>query len=304
MSAVLSIEAHPSWGLQQGTSRRGDGLAVPPLAGLVDLCRGRQLTARRSLATVKGKEGKSCMSSRRGGAILRLVANSEKPRAAKQKGAGKLGAPVAVPVPASARDEAEMAAEREQERRWCERAQAGDRQALAEILRKHGPLLYRTVLLPRLGSEAAAQDALADTYMRVLERFHQFEWRGCGVYPWLRVVAMRIALDALRSRKRETLFEPADLTRAVDAAERDLQKGLDVELCEKRDRAASRERLDRALAAINQRYAKAIRLRVLQEKSRDEAAAALGVTVPTFDVVLHRALSALRKAVHAEEVTA
>jgi RNA polymerase sigma-70 factor (ECF subfamily) len=156
------------------------------------------------------------------------------------------------------------------------------------------------VLLPRLGSEAAAQDALADTYMRVLERFHQFEWRGCGVYPWLRVIAMRIALDALRSRKRETLFEPADLTRAVDDAERDLHEGIDVQLCEKRDRKAAREKLDGALGAINQRYADAIRLRVLQEKSREEAAEALGVTVPTFDVVLHRAMTALKKAIDAQ----
>ncbi len=244
------------------------------------------------------------MSSRRGGAILRLVADSPKSRPGARKGAAKLNEPAKAPPRGSTRDEAQLAADREQERVWCEEAQGGDRQALSQILRKYGPLLFRTVLLPRLGSEAAAQDALADTYMRVLERFHQFEWRGCGVYPWLRVVAMRIALDALRSRKRETLFEPADLTRAVDAAERDLQDGIDVELCERRDRDAARGRLDRALGTINQRYAKAIRLRVLQEKSREQAAEALGVTVPTFDVVLHRALAALRKAVHAQEVTA
>jgi RNA polymerase sigma-70 factor (ECF subfamily) len=190
--------------------------------------------------------------------------------------------------------------EREQERALCQQAMDGDKRALAQLLRKHGPLLYRTVLLPRLGSEAAAQDALADTYVRVLERFHQFEWRGCGVYPWLRVIALRIALDALRSKKRETLFEPSDLSRAVDEAERDLDDGLDIRLCEKRDRDAARTRLEQALAAINTRYATAIRLRVLQEKSREQAAEALGVTVPTFDVVLHRALTALRKAVHAE----
>lgn len=193
--------------------------------------------------------------------------------------------------------------EREEERRLCEQARAGDRPALGALLRKHGPLLYRSVLLPRLGSEAAAQDALADTYARVLERFHQFEWRGCGVYPWLRVIAMRIALDALRARKRETLFEPADLSRAVDEAERDLHEGIDTELCDRRDRQAARDKLDSALAAINQRYATAIRLRVLEEKTREEAAEALGVTVPTFDVVLHRALTALKNAVHAQEAS-
>jgi len=191
----------------------------------------------------------------------------------------------------------ERAAEREQERALCVRAQAGDKRALSEILRKYGPILFRSVLLPRLGSEARAQDALSDTYMRVVERLHQFEWRGCGIYPWLRVIAMRIALDMLRARKRETLFDPADLSRAVDAAEHDLEQGIDEQLCEKRDREAARNKLSDALERINKRYATAIRLRVLEEKSREEAAEILGVTVPTFDVVLHRALASLKKTI-------
>ena len=104
------------------------------------------------------------------------------------------------------------------ERGLCDRAKGGDRAALGVILRTYGPLLYRTVLLPRLGSDAAAQDALAETYARVVERFDRFEWQDCGVYPWLRVVAMRIALDLLRGRKRESLFEPEDLEREIDRA--------------------------------------------------------------------------------------
>jgi RNA polymerase sigma-70 factor (ECF subfamily) len=191
--------------------------------------------------------------------------------------------------------------ERQEERRACERARAGDRGALASLLRKHGPTLYRSVLLPRLGSEAAAQDALADTYVRVLERFDQFEWRGCGVYPWLRVIALNIALDALRGRRRETLFGPSEVEAQLEAAERDAIEGADAELCERRDRAEARAKLERALGAINQRYARAIRLRVLEERTREQAAGELGVTVGTFDVVLHRALAALKKVLSVEE---
>jgi RNA polymerase sigma-70 factor (ECF subfamily) len=184
----------------------------------------------------------------------------------------------------------------EAERTLCERAHAGDRAALGDILRRYGPVLYRSVLLPRLGSEAAAQDALAETYARVVERFHQFAWQSLGVYPWLRVVALRIALDALRARRRETLYEPEDLEREIDASERDLGRTGDVELCEKRDLADARARVDAALGRLNPRYATAIRLRVLEERSREEVAGHLGVSVATFDVVLHRAMTSLRKA--------
>jgi RNA polymerase sigma factor (sigma-70 family) len=182
------------------------------------------------------------------------------------------------------------------ERALCDRAHAGDRAALGQVLRKYGPILYRAVLLPRLGSEAVAQDALAETYARVVERFHQFQWQPAGVYPWLRVVAMRIALDMLRSRKRESLYEPADLEREIDASERDPARSGEAELSEKRDLAEARGRVEAALSAINPRYALAIRLRVLEERPREEVAATLEVSVSTFDVVLHRALGALKKA--------
>ncbi|MEZ4293973.1 MAG: sigma-70 family RNA polymerase sigma factor [Polyangiaceae bacterium] len=186
----------------------------------------------------------------------------------------------------------------EAERLICERASAGDRAAMGELLRKYGPILYRSVLLPRLGSEASAQDALAETYARVVERFDRFTWQSCGFYPWLRVVGLRIALDALRRKRRELLFEPDDLQREIDASETDLTSRGEAELCEKRDMADARARVDEAMKTLNPRYALAIRLRVLEERSREEVAATLGVTVATFDVVLHRSLNALKKALN------
>lgn len=183
-----------------------------------------------------------------------------------------------------------------EERALCERARAGDRAALGALLRRHGPTLYRSVLLPKLGSEALAQDALGETYARVVERIQQFQWQNCGFYPWLRVVGMRIAIDTIRSRRRETLFDPDDLAREAEAAERALSQAAEPDVYERQDLAEARARVEGALARINPRYATAIRLRVLEERSREEVAATLGVTVPTFDVVLHRALGALKKA--------
>lgn len=245
------------------------------------------------------------------GTVAALIARRRMPRAGRPpvrmreaSRAGILRCVSAASSPADPIDavvDPERARALESERVLCEAARAGDRLALAQLLRTHGPALYRSVLLPRLGSEAAAQDALADTYVRVVERFGQFEWRGCGVYPWLRVIAMRIALDVLRARRRETLFDPDDLTRAVDRAERDLEEGVDARLCERRDAEAAKAKLESALTAINSRYALAIRLRVLEERSREEAASTLGVSVSTLDVVLHRALKALKKAMGTAE---
>jgi RNA polymerase sigma factor (sigma-70 family) len=187
--------------------------------------------------------------------------------------------------------------ELESERELCERARAGDRRALGDLLRQHGPRLFRSVLLPRLGSVALAEEALGMTYVKVVEHFGQFTWQSVGVYPWLRVVALRIALDQLRARRRETLFEPADLERELHSGE---QQDEEARMLEQQDLARARDRVERLLGRIHPRYAEAIRVRVLQERSREEAASAIGVSVATFDVVLHRAMAAVRKAMIAE----
>jgi RNA polymerase sigma factor (sigma-70 family) len=183
----------------------------------------------------------------------------------------------------------------ERERDLVARAQAGERAAVGELLHRYGPVLYRSVLLPRLGSEAAAKDALAETYARVVERIDRFTWAGVGFYPWLRTVALRIALDALRARKRMLLWHAEDVERELDAGA--TTTPLDQVLAERRDREAARKKVEEALARIHPRYARAVRLRILEELPREDVAKALDVTPATFDVLLHRAILALRKAV-------
>lgn len=190
-----------------------------------------------------------------------------------------------------------MSPELEAERELCERAKAGDRRALGALLETHGPRLFRSVLLPRLGSVSAAEEALGATYLRIVERFHQFAWQRVGVYPWFRVVALRVALDQLRARKREVLFDTAALEREIEHDEHDEH---DAAWLEERDLTLARERVENLLSRLHPRYATALRLRILLGRSRDAAASELGVSVATFDVVLHRAMTALKRLLDAE----
>ena len=181
----------------------------------------------------------------------------------------------------------------EAERLLVEKAQRGDRVAMGELLHKYGNVLYASVLLPRLGSEAAAKDALGETYAKVVERIDRFTWQNVGFYPWLRTVALRVALDHLRARKRLVVWEADDVAREIDASQ--TQTPIEQQVSDRRDRAAAREKVEGALEKIHPRYARAIRLRVLEERPREEVAQLLEVTPATFDVLLHRAIGALKK---------
>ncbi len=130
------------------------------------------------------------------------------------------------------------------------------------------------------------------TYLKVVERFNQFSWQAVGIYPWLRVVALRVALDQLRARKRETVFQPEDLEREIDQVEREARDAVSSEA---HDLAFARQRVVDLVGRLHPRYGRALTLRVLEERPREECAAALDVSTATFDVVLHRAVAALKK---------
>jgi RNA polymerase sigma factor (sigma-70 family) len=189
--------------------------------------------------------------------------------------------------------EADGSNDLEWERQAVVSAQRGDRGALGRLLVTYGPRLYRSVLLPRLGSEAAAKDALAETYAKVVERIDQFRWQGVGFYPWIRTIALRVALDVLRGRSRVVFWDTDDLARELDRESDDMPS--DQRLAALRDERTAREKVKAALDRIHPRYARAIQVRLLDEEPRDDAARILGVTPATFDVLLHRAIQALRK---------
>ena len=59
--------------------------------------------------------------------------------------------------------------------------------------------------------------------------------------------------------------------------------------------ADTRRQVQASLSKMNSRYADALRLRLIEDRSREECAETMGVTVGNFDVILHRAAKAFRK---------
>jgi RNA polymerase sigma factor (sigma-70 family) len=180
-----------------------------------------------------------------------------------------------------------------QEQRLVEEAQHGNLDAMRPILERYAAPLYGTVILPRLGDAVSAEEVLRDTLATAVEKIRRFTWQGKSIYPWLRQIAINKVYDVHRQSKRSRRL--ADAMVHEVAVESDPESHADAQLMADQERRAHRERIDRTLEQLQDRYRLAIELRLIQELSRDDCARRLGVTIGTFDVLLFRAVRAFRK---------
>jgi len=180
-----------------------------------------------------------------------------------------------------------------QERKLVSRAKRGDRDAFGALYRAFAGALYQRVLLPKLQNPAAAEDALAETFITAWQRLDGFEDRGVSLFSWLARIASNKAIDLHRGRGRADRAA-ANLERLVEPLLAPVP-GEDDDLVRQIDAPALRAKVAEVLDRIHPRYRRAIELRFLQGLSRDDCAARLEVKLGTFDVVLLRALRAFRK---------
>jgi RNA polymerase sigma-70 factor (ECF subfamily) len=180
-----------------------------------------------------------------------------------------------------------------EEQRLVEEAQAGHLDAMRPLLERYAQPLYGTVILPRLGDAASAEEVLRDTLATAVEKIGRFTWQGKTIYPWLRQIAINKVYDVHRQAKRSRRL--ADAMVHEVPVESDPETHADAQLIADQERKSHRERIDEAMGRISERYRVAIELRLVEELPREECAKRLGTTVGTFDVLLFRAVRAFRK---------
>ena len=131
---------------------------------------------------------------------------------------------------------------------------------------------------------------LVDTFRIVLERAETYNPHSDrSIYFWLRRIAINRAIDVHRAHHRARRLEDALEAEAdSDAAAAAPDRGVDAD--------DTRAHVEATLQSLNPRYAEALRLRLLDDLDREECAQRMGVTVGNFDVILHRASAAFKKA--------
>lgn len=199
------------------------------------------------------------------------------------------------PLPLLSRPGVTEAARSENERALVLAAQNGDHAALRALLEKFTTPLYSAVILPRVGARSEADEILAATLSKAALKIDDFRYTPeQGLWPWLRRIAMNAIIDRSRKNRAQAGGEERYGAEVLALAPR-VTPGAEAQLIEEEERRDRMARLSRALGELNERYRRAIELRIFEEKSREECAQILEVSVGTFDVLLHRAVGSLRK---------
>jgi RNA polymerase sigma-70 factor (ECF subfamily) len=172
----------------------------------------------------------------------------------------------------------------EVDRRLVEAAQAGDRDALAELIRVTHRGVY-TQALRLLGNPEDAADVTQDVYLRVVRKLGGFRHEA-SFTTWLSRVTTNVAMSTLSRRSRRLAVEggvtPEDLADpAADPADRSELIAL----------AAKLEGLVHALPAGQRQV---LVLRDVYGLSTEEVASTMGLTPGAVKVRLFRARERLK----------
>jgi len=170
-------------------------------------------------------------------------------------------------------------------------AQAGDRAALGQLLRRHHHGVYRYGLSVCRTSEDA-EDALQETLWTTTRAIRTFRGSAASVVSWMFTIIRRECLRLI-DRYRGVPLEPEQAESIPDETPDPIQT---------MDEARRAELLATALASLEPTQREVVLLRDIEELSAPEAAARLGISVDALKSRLHRARVNLREHVlaHAE----
>lgn len=172
--------------------------------------------------------------------------------------------------------------------RLVELVLAGESAAFEPLMRRHNQRLYR-IARAILRDDSEAEDVMQDAYVRAYQHLDQFAGRA-KFSTWLSRIAVHEAFARLRRRRRFEEFDAMDEKSNYQPVQPAYQSP---------ERAASNAELnlvlERAIAALPEKYRTVFVLREVEELSTEETAQCLELTPQNVKVRLHRAKSVLKR---------
>jgi RNA polymerase sigma factor (sigma-70 family) len=169
---------------------------------------------------------------------------------------------------------------------------AGDRDAYAELVRRHAPLAVRTASM--LGAGADAEDVVQESFVKAYSALNRFR-EGSSFRPWLLQIVANETRNLHRSAGRRSAREQSAWARTEPLlAANELDDPVFAALSHER-----RAQLVDGLARLSPAHRQVVTCRYLLDLDESETATVLSCSRGTVKSRLHRALRRL-----SEELTA
>lgn len=174
------------------------------------------------------------------------------------------------------------------ERELAIRCARGDNTARRELYETYGSRLL--ALCRRYARDAAeAEDLMQDAFVKIFRVIGRFRWTRPGsLYSWMARVALNLAFDSARKRRRlaRELVE-------VDALAGEIPEEPDYE----ETLSVPAEVLQQMIAALPEGYRTIFTLYCIEELSHQEIAALLGIKEKSSSASLARARASLARSI-------
>ncbi|WP_020525891.1 sigma-70 family RNA polymerase sigma factor [Catelliglobosispora koreensis] len=176
-----------------------------------------------------------------------------------------------------------------------ERAQNGDKAAIADLYGRYGDTILRYAY-SKTFNEALAEDLASEVWVNALRSLHSYKDQGRDIGAWLITIARNHITDYFKSHRTRKELLAADIReaagdRADDYHGRQPESAL--------DRLAHAE-LHEAIRSLNPRQREVIVLRFLCQRSIAETAALMGDKPDSIKALQFRATTALAERLGAD----
>ena len=166
-----------------------------------------------------------------------------------------------------------------------------DPEVLDQLIERYQQRLYRYLLF-LTGNAALAEDLFQETWVRVLERGHQYNAKN-KFESWLFTIARHLVIDVSRRKRIASLEEMGDpdLEQSYDPPDDRAQSVLQMLVARENEKA-----VQLSLLKIAPYYREVLLLRFQEELPLEEIATVLAAPISTVKSRLYRGLDALKSA--------
>lgn len=164
-----------------------------------------------------------------------------------------------------------------QESELIKRLHKKDSKALSVLYDNYSAAIYG-VIIRMCRDEVLAQNLLQDTFMKVWEKFHQYDEQKGRLYTWIYRIARNNVLNALR--KENNLIQNTDLSVYED---RSTEEAMDF------------ESLNGCIEKLDPHHRRAIELVYFKGLTHREAHEVMKVPLGTFKSYIRQALKRIKE---------